>query len=114
MLTKSTLTWSNPKKKWGRGWGGLFLSQSSETCLENILEATIVDQSSQVKSGLDPCKVSARKFGGKKNRNHVLYLPPLIALKMLVKEKAVVDTVVCPPSICALDPEKFKNIIFST
>ena len=49
---------------------------------------------------------------GKKNRNHVLYLPPLIALKMLVKEKAVVDTVVCPPSIWALEPRKIQKYYF--
>ena len=91
----------------------LFLSQSSKTCPGNILEAATADQSSQVKSNLDPWIVSACKFGGNKIRNHILYLTPLIALKISKKEGAAVDTVFCPTSICVLDLEKSKNIIFS-
>ena len=106
--SRAALTQSNPKKK-----KNLFLSQSSKTCLGNISEATTADQSSQVKSNLDPWIVSACKFGGNKIRNHVLYLTPLIALKISKKEGAAVDTVFCPTSICVLDPEKSKNIIFS-
>ena len=63
-------------------------------------------------------------------QNQVLYPTPLIALEMLDKEGATVDTVFCPlemldkegatvdtvfcpPLICMQDPENSKNIIFS-
>jgi len=46
-------------------------------------------------------------------RNYVLYLTPLIAIKMSDKEEVVVDTVFCLPSICVPDPENSKNINIS-
>ena len=52
-------------------------------------------------------------FRGDKIQNHVLYSTHLIALEMLDKERAAVDTVFCPLSIYVLDPEKSKDIIFS-
>ena len=59
------------------------LSQSSETCPKNISIATAANQSSQVKSGIDPWIVFAHKSEGNKIWNHVFYPTPLIALKML-------------------------------
>ena len=53
------------------------------------------------------------QFGGDKIRNHVLYLAPLIALKMSDKEGAIIDTVFCLPSIYMPNPKKPKNVIFS-
>ena len=57
--------------------------------------------------------VSAHNFWGNKMQNHVLYPTPLIALEMLDKEGAVVDTAFCPPLICVPDLENSKNIIIS-
>jgi len=53
------------------------------------------------------------QFWGNKIQNHILYPTPLIALEMLDKEGAVVDTVFCMLSICIPNPENSKNIIFS-
>ena len=50
------------------------------------------------------------QFGGDKIRNHILYLTPLIAIKMPDKEGVVIDTVF---SICVPDLKKSKNISFS-
>ena len=54
------------------------------------------------------------QFLGNKMQNYVLYPTPLIAIKILDKEGAVVDTVFCPPSICLPDPKNSKNINFSS
>ena len=53
------------------------------------------------------------QFWGNKMWNHVLYPTLLIALKILVKEGAVVDTIFCLSLICVLNPENSKNTIFS-
>ena len=52
------------------------------------------------------------QFGGDKIWNHFLYLTPLIALEMSDKEGVAIDIVFCSPSICVLDPEKFKKSNF--
>ena len=46
-------------------------------------------------------------------RNYVLYATSLIVIKMLDKERAVVDIIFCLLSICVLDLENSKNINFS-
>ena len=66
------------------------------------------------KIGLNPWIVQfSHAILGNKMQNQVLYPTPLIALEMLDKEGATVDTVFCPPLICMQDPENSKNIIFS-
>ena len=54
-----------------------------------------------------------KQFWGNKMQNHVPYPTPLIVLEMSNKEGVVVDNVFCLSSICMLDPENSKNIIFS-
>ena len=43
--------------------------------------------------------------------NYVLYLTPLIALKISDKERAAIDIVFCPSSICVSVPRNSKYII---
>ena len=52
------------------------------------------------------------QFWGNKMRNYVLSLTPLIALKISNKERVAVDTIFFLHSICVLNPENSKNIIF--
>ena len=52
------------------------------------------------------------QFWGNKMRNHILCSTPLIALKILNKEGAAVDTVFYLLSICVPDSKNSKNIIF--
>ena len=46
--------------------------------------------------------------------NHVLYLIPLIALEMLDKEGAIVDTIFCLPSIYVSYPKNSKKYYLFT
>ena len=52
------------------------------------------------------------QFWGDKMQNYVLYLTPLLAIKMSNKEGVTVDTVFYLPQICMSGLENFKNINF--
>ena len=113
-LTKSKLTVDPvklPKKKKGekKPFPLLELKDRSRKCFESSCSRSV--QSGKIRSR----SVSSlhTQFGGKKIRNHVIYPTPLIALEMSDKEGAVVITIFCLSSICVLNLEKYKIIIFS-
>ena len=110
-FTKSTLIgWPGQTSK---KEGGHFPLPEFRDMSGKYFKSSCNNRSSQAKSDLDPWIVSAHNFGGDKIWNHVLYLTPLVALKMSDKEGATVNTVFCSPLICVPNPEKSKNVIFS-
>ena len=84
------------------------------TKLGDFFELAAIAQPCQVKPVLIRERRSFRtQFWGNKMRNYVLYATSLIVIKMLDKERAVVDIIFCLLSICVLDLENSKNINFS-
>ena len=81
---------------------------------ENFSGLVIATQPCQVKlvSIHEQCSFHMQ-FWGNRMQNYILYPTPLVALEISDKERVIVDTVFCLPSICVLDPKNSKNIIFS-
>ena len=71
------------------------------TKLENFFKSAAATQPCQVKlASIHEKHNFHTQFWGNKMRNHILYLTPLITLKMSDKEGAVVNNVFCSSLIC--------------
>ena len=86
---------------------------NSEDQVRNFFEPTATAQPCHIKLALihEQCSFLSQ-FWGNEMRNHVLYPTPLIALETSNKEKAVVDTVFCPPQFACWTPKILKILYF--